>query len=512
MSETGRVTVSIDQGRRIVTQQISGEPNPFFVSHDYPDALTHHYAPAEMNQDVMLFTGSFRSEPSEPAYYGDVRWRWGPVPRIVARGQRETRPKDITALLDEPAPNMWVDPAQLIVELPGGRLPPQPSSPAQTAEAAGLDVQFNVEQELGNESMLDRCTFLIPNGWQALDSKGVCQPDRLEKTWFGRTSSQGDGWAVVLDLHQSMMDDDQWSTLKHSFGQRFTHVGEIRRLDDSTFTGRDAFDALDRIRVGLNLALGRRTTAALPVGWYQGDPVWCRWRRAPVDPHRSKTHWLDQTIAADQISTLLNLTLDYTSDALAKSVIKGAMAYYVASNNDVTVELTTALPVSGLQLLAYYRFVSGPNACYSNTKWKPKSTEEQIRLLLDDAGIDTGIPSHMSNILVARTRLSAAKQSGDALTTAIEMRNVATHPTKQMPYEAFNVYEWAEIGMIARYWLCLCILKTIGYNGSIADALGPTPPWTGSIKNPPWVKASGAPQPSSNAQHRNHRPASSRRT
>jgi hypothetical protein len=127
------------------------------------------------------------------------------VPRILARGQRDTLPNDITTLFDQPTTGMWVDAAHLIVELPSGHLPPQPNSPAEIAETAGLDVQFNVEQQLGNESMLDSCTFLIPNGWQALDSKGICQPDRLEKTWFGRTSSQGDGWAVVLDLHQSMI-------------------------------------------------------------------------------------------------------------------------------------------------------------------------------------------------------------------------------------------------------------------------------------------------------------------
>ena len=76
------------------------------------------------------------------------------------------------------------------------------------------------------------------------------------------------------------------------------------------------------------------------------------------------------------------------------------MAYYVSSNNDVTVELTTALPTSGLQLLAYYRFVSGPNASYSKGGWNAKTTEEQIRLLLDDADIDTNVPNHMSDIFV----------------------------------------------------------------------------------------------------------------
>jgi hypothetical protein len=336
--------------------------------------------------------------------------------------------------------------------------------------------------------LLERCTFLVPNGWRALDSTGICQPNRLEKTWHGRTTAQGDGWAVTLDLHQGMTGKPEWSELKNSYGQRFTHIGEIRRLDGSTFTGREAFNALDRIRLGLNLGLGRRTTAALPVGWYKSEPIWCRWRSAPVDPYRNKTHWLDETIAAHQISDAVSLALSYTSNPLAKSVLAGAMAYYVSSNNDVTVELTTALPTSGLQLLAYYRFVSGPNASYSKGGWKAKTTEEQIRLLLDDADIDTSVPNHMSNILSGRAKLSVAKQSGDALTTAIAMRNVATHPTRDLPYETFSIYEWAEIGMIARYWLCLCILRTIGYDGPIADVLGPTPAWTGSIKNPPWVE------------------------
>jgi hypothetical protein len=491
MSETRRVTVSTDQGRRIVTQEIAGAGERLFISHDYPDALVHHYESGGMNQDVPLFTGSFKFELSELPYIGDVRWVWGANPRILARGQRATRGEDITKLLElleQPADSMWVDAAQVIVDLPGGRIPVQPDTPPEFGDAAGHDILTSVEQELGDDSVLDSCTFLVPNGWRALDSTGICRPDRLEKTWYGRTTGQGDGWAVTLDVHQSMTGKTDWSELKNSYGQRFTHVGQIRRLDGSTFTGRDAFDALDRIRLGLNLGLGRRTTAALPVGWYKSEPVWCRWRSAPVDPYRNKTHWLDQTIAAHQISDVVSLALSYTSNPLAKSVLKGAMAYYVSSNNDVTVELTAALPTSGLQLLAYYRFVSGPNASHSKGSWNAKTTEEQIRLLLDEAEIDTSIPNHMSNILSARAKLSVSKQSGDALTTAIAMRNVVTHPTKDLPYETFSIYEWAEIGMIARYWLCLSILRTIGYGGPIADVLSPTPAWTGSIKNPPWVE------------------------
>jgi hypothetical protein len=41
-----------------------------------------------------------------------------------------------------------------------------------------------------------------------------------------------------------------------------------------------------------------------------------------------------------------------------------------------------------------------------------------------------------------------------------------THPTKESP-AVFSVYELAEAGMHARYWLCLGMLNTIGYSGQI---------------------------------------------
>ena len=66
------------------------------------------------------------------------------------------------------------------------------------------------------------------------------------------------------------------------------------------------------------------------------------------------------------------------------------------------------------------------------------------------------------------------------------MRNVVTHPTRDQP-GTFSVYEWAEAGMLARYWLCLSLLNTVGYCGQIAEIMQPQPHWTGWMRQVPWL-------------------------
>jgi hypothetical protein len=66
------------------------------------------------------------------------------------------------------------------------------------------------------------------------------------------------------------------------------------------------------------------------------------------------------------------------------------------------------------------------------------------------------------------------------------MRNVVTHPTRDK-LDVFNVYQWAEAGMNARYWLCLALLNTIGYDGRIAEVMGAKPRWPGQLRASPWA-------------------------
>ena len=301
-------------------------------------------------------------------------------------------------------------PETVSVSLPGGTLPPQPRRffvPRGLPERSFH--QERIEQQLGDPAALEQVTFLVPNGWTGHDGAGICDPDDPGLAWRGRTEAAGDGWTVTFDRYAAM-DTAAWNELRNSGGHRFTHAGRLARADGSAFTGDEAFDALDRVRMGLNLALGRRVTCALPVGWRDGRPVWCRWRSARVDGYRDASQWLDDTTSYRQVSEVVSRVLDFTATPVDKESLRYAVSYYVTANVDVDVELSASVPVSGLQLLAFLRFVT-QRGTYSRSQWEQMDTEEQIRLLVEEIGIETPVPAHFSHLASAQGRLASSRRA-----------------------------------------------------------------------------------------------------
>ena len=488
-----RVEVTVEDGRRVVRRSVTGgDGQVLVVEHDFPDAVRHHYSPPGTDEDVLLYRGQFALPSDGRVFDGDVRYRWRPSPHVEVRGERATTPADLDALSallsGAGQEGRWVMPQTVLVSLPGGTLPTQPRKffvPRGLTERSFY--QERIEQHLGDPAVLEEVTFLVPNGWTGHDGAGICDPDDPGLYWQGRTEAAGDGWTVTLDRYP-VMDTAAWNELRNSGGHRFTHAGRLARADGSAFTGDEAFDALDRVRMGLNLALGRRVTCALPVGWRDARPVWCRWRSARVDGYREASQWLDDTTGCRQVGEVVSCVLDFTATPGDKDSLRHAISYYVAANVDVDVELSDSVPVSGLQLLAFVRFVAQRRE-YSRGQWEDMCTEKQVRLLVEDIGVETPIPAHFNHLASAQSQLaSTGAPPRDALGVIVKMRNIVTHPTRDQP-GIFSPYQWWEAGMLARYWLCLSLLNTVGYQGQIAEIMQPQPHWTGWIRQVPWQPA-----------------------
>jgi hypothetical protein len=208
-----------------------------------------------------------------------------------------------------------------------------------------------------------------------------------------------------------------------------------------------------------------------------------------VDGYRDVSHWLEDTTSYQQIGEVASRVLAFTDRPVNRESLKYATSYYVAANVDVGVEMSVGVPVSGLQLLAYFRFVTD-RGTYSRTRWETekRDTEPQLRLLTEDIGIDTSVPTHFSHLTGVRDRFARTGPLRDALGVIIKMRNVVTHPTRDQP-GTFSPYEWVEAGMLARYWLCLALLNTVGYKGQIAEIMQPQPRCLGQLRNVPWMSA-----------------------
>jgi len=479
-------------GREVVISTRSTDGSTHEIRHDLPDAVVHHYRPpSEVHADMPLYAGTFRYAGDAREWTGDVRYTWKPTPTVEARGWRYPETEELqdffNRLANYDTSDVWSSPAALEIELPEALLPKQPERlavPLAHHEGASQS-SARLEQQVGDSSTLDRVTFLIPNGWEAYDERGICDASDRAATWYGRTEARGDGWLLTFDRRRDV-EHTLWSDLKRTGGYGFTHTGSMEREDGSTFTGDEAFEAMSRVRIGLNIALGRRVTCALPVGWLQGRPVWTRWRSAPVDPFSNKSHWLDREITSSQISEIVSAVLNATVDAAKKDAVAYATAYYVTAQVNVDVQLAAAIPVPGLQLLSYLHLVS-EQKLYSSTTFKDLIAEKQLRPLLDRLKIATSIPPRLRNLAAVGQRSSASGPALDALGAVIRMRNVAMHPTHGRP-AGYSIYEWAEAGMMARYWFCLALLHAVGYAGDISESLSPYRQGQGGRVRVPWAK------------------------
>lgn len=496
-----KVTVSYkDDGTRVVTRVLEGsDGRKLVLNHSHPDAIIHHYQPEVDSQDIPLYAGrlAFADRIDRP-YDGNAYFTWQPTPRIRMRGARNSSSEELNELFaqGDSSSGMWRTRPSLVVGLIDGEIPQPPLIVSEKgAEHPGdLHVEEDVHAELGDGSRLEEVTFLVPNGWRAQDASMVCAPEAPENSWQGRTTVTGDGWTVHFDLLPGVTHE-KWKELKGIGGYSFTQTGRIARTDGGCFNSTEAKSVLQRIGFGLSLALGRRTPCLLPVGYLRGIPMWALWATAPVDPVRSSSDWLESTCTAKQIGELISNVLSFTSVESNLQSFKNALAYYIAANVDVDVHLRAALPISGLQLLTYYSFVTvGP---HTPGEWKRmvpavKGTEWEVRKLLEAMEITLAVPRHFKNVAAVRRRLARNDSQTDVLGTVIKMRNVATHPTKQQ-YDDYSVYEWAEAGLLANYWLCLALLYMVGYQGNVAAVLQPRYRNPGELRGVPWRRSSKKP-------------------
>ncbi|MFG2768577.1 hypothetical protein [Streptomyces rubiginosohelvolus] len=460
-------------GRRTVTwnrYRPDGSAEP--VSHHFPDTISHHYSPRGAGENLRLYSGGFIDGRGK-YLKGDVNIVWTPSPRVHVTGTRELTEDDLGDLLAAPAGSgIWSDIPEVLVEQPDNLVPPQPDEtyePAEPPETSHESIADRIVGELGDRSMdLDSVTFLIPNGWDAGDSSRICNPHNLLQFWPGRMTTSGDGWTVTFDRVREM-DDKAWRDLRDSAGARFTHIGQLTRTDGSTFTGEQTLQVLERIRLGLMLSLGRRTSCFLPVGYRNGQPVWTAWRTLPVDPYtRMHSHWLSWETASAQLGDILAKVLDFTADEVRREALTHALAYYVTTNTGIDSALGLGLAISGLQLLSYFHFVTeGP---YSRTTWEAgqANTEAEVRELLNAMNVSMPVPGHFINLAAVQARTDGGQR--DALGTVISMRNHIVHPVRGRPGN-HKLREWAEASILANYWLGLALLHLVNYQGDIRAAL-----------------------------------------
>jgi len=484
--------VEVD-GHRVVTHTFTGEDgSPVSIESTHRIGVEHWYAPGDRNDPIPLYRGVFRLsvEGNEREYDGTATFVWTPRSAIKISGSRSDPPfvGDVERMLSAET-SMWVP--RPAFSLLNADVPVQAatlSEPDATSISAGtfIDETTNLVK-VGVAARYDRLTFLVPNGWRAHDGFPVGDPSDPNNVVRGGILASSGGWEVYLHPRVDRPGRDPIEGLRRSGGFDVTHVGLARKIDRSRFSDDEAWHLRTTLRLCMSLACGRTTGPILPVAW-QGDlPVAAEWNGPPIDAWRNVQTWLDPNYASQQMRDLLTVALNYCDDGKHQALLRHAVSFLVTANYDADVELAVAVPVSGLQMLAYARLVDQQGRFTPKEFQKDLDTEEQIRLLLSDCMIDVGMPiqfQHLRDAAGKIRQITGEKTDRDALSTVVFLRNKIIHPTKVHP-DHWSIYEWAEASFVSKHLLTLAILNTVGYEGVEHSPLSEDR-WQGSVSPVPW--------------------------
>jgi hypothetical protein len=313
----------------------------------------------------------------------------------------------------------------------------------------------------------------------------ICDPDQPDVYWPGRLAAVAGDWRLILDRRREA-DEAYWRALRDTGQSAATHIGQVMRLDGSLFDVEDAVPVLDAVRLALRVALGRTVSLLLPVGWWGARPTWARWRSERLDSVRTSARFLDQHKGYWQLRELIERFVAYCTTDHRLDVMGHALGYYLSSTRDAECAQRLGSTISGLLLLAHHLFVE-ERQDFSKTSWGKKGADGQIRHMLVDARVPTGVPAHFAELQKVANGLidPDTGQPRDALGTVIKMRNQATHPDTGTP-SLWDAFQWWEAETWATDALLLAILRVVGYTGEYRSALA-TNVWTGVTDTVPWA-------------------------
>jgi hypothetical protein len=249
-------------------------------------------------------------------------------------------------------------------------------------------------------------------------------------------------------------------------GTAITHAGELRRVDNSLFSQKDAARVLEPLRVFVRLLAGADSALLTERGHRRdGAVLWQRWAGPTAGRSRLGT-WLPS--AADPSSDVSLAWAGFRrlwEDEVTRPLLVSAVDAFVLSSAIESAAAGLVQAQAGLETLAYRelhlgrrvtaRVVGGGGA-------QALPAADKIRLLLALTGVGADIPSTLSDLQAWCAQSPTVFDGPHAIA---ELRNDAVHAISRSGAGA-GVTEQAR--RLAVHYLLRCLLAWIGYEGEVS--------------------------------------------
>ncbi|MFJ9173163.1 hypothetical protein [Streptomyces sp. NPDC102360] len=307
-----------------------------------------------------------------------------------------------------------------------------------------------------------------------------------EQEWSGRWVHQSSGWEITLDArpdHQRV-----WRDLHKTDVYVMTHVMEVRRTDGSLFTADEVEPVLTAMHVGVSFALGRWAAPMLSVGQdSSGHVAWEQWGASHCDPARKSSDgwWYDQD--HQSLGDFLSLVIDAFADPDRLAPLRFQMMYAIsAMRSRDFVEPRIIMGTAGLEHAMWERLAL--NGSLTKRQYKQYSAHDLLRKVLLSSQIPVDINPNL--LPAAAQYASDAKVNEnkeiDGADVVTWVRNRLVHPQEsQEPVYRLDGLT-RDAWLLARHYLVLLILNSLGYNGKYRD-LTQIRGRVGDLASVPWA-------------------------
>jgi len=284
-------------------------------------------------------------------------------------------------------------------------------------------------------------------------------------------------WNIELKSLLSTREDIK--KLKQEGGYRLTHIGDIKKADQTLFTGKDAAECLHALRFFLSFAKAGWCEPICVVGFdTSGNRVWESWS-SPRDPWQNPLSWFDSHNGS-QISSLFSGFMKRWANDDWREALHEVIYWYLNGNfSSRGIDAGIILTQAAIERLSYEYSVK-EKKLLTLKGFKDLWASDKFRLLFSSLGIPLDIPASTPNL----QGLAPSGQMNwlDAPHALTEIRNSLVHPEHKRRgqfsaayYEAWNLGLW---------YLEMGILAVCGYSGTYGNRLKQR--LAGQIEDVPW--------------------------
>lgn len=196
-----------------------------------------------------------------------------------------------------------------------------------------------------------KAIFLIPN-FKILVGGFINKYEEQNKTTYShRLKIHLGEWIIIIDALKNIKQTTE--ELKKNSGFAITHIGEVKKADNSYFEYQEAYNLLEAITFYLWFATGRRTSPLLLTGFDDTESkIWEVWESPAQAPYTSCRSWLDEYSQQDQFEKPIPEFLKLWSSEDWKDILQQVIHLYVEANTSLLVEKSIILSQSALELLS----------------------------------------------------------------------------------------------------------------------------------------------------------------